>query len=201
MKSALKIFFQNHLEISDGDAIDIYVKQFASFLEDRSAVYISAPITTGQNYIEWYRKVGFNLKHDQKLYNEKHYKDVIESNLKIIRKFAHLYRIQTHDVVIEPASFENPGWSQHDYLYYWGSIICKYIKKIIVMDGWEYSRGCVFEYFVGKSVGIVFETQDQGKMSSEYAANLINLAICKLKDLPFDLRMHEIIYSEIINLK
>jgi hypothetical protein len=192
---------QKYLAVKNKSVIHNYVSQFASFLEMRSAIYVSSPITTGKEFVHWFNEVGRHQLNDSKTYADIHRSDIINKNLARIKSFAHQLRKKESGVVIEPASYENEEWSQHDYLYYWSSIISKYVYKIICMDGWEYSRGCVFEYLCGRELGLEFETQDRVKLSPEFGLSLINSATKELEKLPYDLQMHRDVYNDLTNLK
>jgi hypothetical protein len=54
-------------------------------------------------------------------------------------------RAETGQTVIEPASLTMPNWQQPDYLELWSVVIERFVRKLVVMPGWEMSAGCVYE--------------------------------------------------------
>jgi len=141
------------------EKIDEFVKQFSSFLGNRKATYVAGPITNGKRFMDWYQAKGQMLLNDKLQYSSLHYNDVVAPNLNIITKFANELRGNSHEPIIDPASFEHPFWTQNEYIYYWCSIITRYVKRIVFMDGWQYSKGCCFEYILGLTINLDLNTQ------------------------------------------
>ena len=45
------------------------------------------------------------------------------------------------------------GWVQSDYHQLWIDVIKTYARKVIFLDGWMYSVGCVWEYLAALERG------------------------------------------------
>jgi hypothetical protein len=167
------------------------------FQDDKcNSIYISAPITTGTNFYEWYLKRG-SLIEDSNEYKNAHYNEVIKPNLDKILKFhkdlSHKFNIP----IIEPASFEMPGWDQHDYLSYWENVINHCVIKIIFLDGWCYSTGCTFEYYIGLKKGIELIDHNQIAIDPEWALVHIKQAIAEYSKVGINTDLQQKIVKEI----
>ena len=51
-------------------------------------------------------------------------------------------------MVITPAPFTAPGWSQPEYLGFWETLIRTRIKSVWFNREWQFSNGCTFEFAV-----------------------------------------------------
>lgn len=143
-----------------------------------NSIYLSAPITTGTNFLEWYLTRG-SLIADSNEYKKAHYNEIIQPNSEKILSFhAELSRTYTTPI-IEPASFEMPGWSQDDYLNHWEEVINRCVTKIIFMDGWCYSKGCTFEYYIGLKKGVKLVDQNEIAIDPQWALTHIQQAIAE----------------------
>jgi len=111
-----------------------------------SAVYISGPITTGKNFVRWYLTEGMSFPKDSPEYAAAFRTNVLEINELEILDLAKRIRSIDKVAVIEPASLYIPEWSQVDYINYWIEIIENFVEKIILVDGWQFSLGCVKEF-------------------------------------------------------
>jgi len=159
-------------------------------------IYISAPITTGTNYLEWYLTRG-SLIADSNEYKKAHYNEIIQPNSeKILRFHVELSRKCTTPI-IEPASFEMPGWSQDDYLSHWEEVINRCVTKIIFMDGWCYSKGCTFEYCTGLKKGIKLVDQNQKTIETTWAIEHIKIAIAEYNKVGINTDLQQMILKEI----
>lgn len=166
-------------------------------LFDKS-IYLSAPITTGTNFLEWYFTKGSFIA-DKNEYKKAHYKDIIKPNTDKILKFHQELSLKTDSPIIEPASFEMPGWSQDDYLNYWGEVINRCVIKIVFMDGWCYSKGCVFEYYTGLKKGIVLVDEKGIAINLQWAVVHIQQAIEEYKKVGINTDFQKNIIKEIEN--
>jgi hypothetical protein len=122
-------------------------------VEAGSAIYISGPITTGLNFIEWYRREGHMLHGDVMNYAEKLHEGVIVKNEAQIFELARKTRKERIVPVIEPASLRVKRWSQEDYIRFWLGILERFVSEVVLVNGWQYSVGCVAEYNFSVSRG------------------------------------------------
>jgi hypothetical protein len=139
--------------------LDLFVGVLGSIVENRDAVYLSGPLTTGPRFLRWYTSRGRMLESDPPRYESAHRAEVIQPNVAMIRSLAHRLRQAKGWQVIEPTAFEVPQWSQEDYRYFWGRVIERYACRVVFVDGWEYSKGACYEFLV--AVGRALETLSQ----------------------------------------
>ena len=103
--------------------------------DDRHALYVSGPITTGLRFIAA-RDVGAGADSGE----------ILRANIAEILESADRLRRETRRAVIEPASLTVPSWSQDDYLTLWTGLIERHISEVRFLDGWDASIGCALEY-------------------------------------------------------
>lgn len=128
---------------------------FAYFLATTQATYVSAPITSGWRFLTWYREKGRELK-NQSAYKDAHAIEVIAANCQHVSDtVAQLKRREHPRLVLDPTSFDFPGWTQADYHCFWGKVIQRFVDRTIFLDGWEASVGCVYEFSVTVRAGIL----------------------------------------------
>lgn len=140
--------------------LDLFVGVLSSVVEDREAVYLSGPLTTGPRFLRWYTRYGKALAPGSSQYELAHRREVFEPNVREIRDLAHRLRRKEQWQVIEPTAFEVPHWSQEDYRYFWGRVIERYACRVVFMEGWEYSKGACYEFLVAAERAL--ETLSQG---------------------------------------
>ena len=152
----------------------------------QSAIYISGPITTGRNFIDWYLHHGILLRSDKISYFSRLKLDVIQKNEAAILTLAGAVRNRTNDYVIQPASLLVPEWEQQDYIAFWLSVIDQFSKELILVDGWQYSIGCVTEYTFAKRKDLCIRTQGGVILGVQEGAELVMNAINEVTELAKD---------------
>jgi hypothetical protein len=60
----------------------------------------------------------------------------------------------SNELVITPAPFSAPGWTQAEYLAFWEELIRTRVKSVVFNAAWEYSNGCAFEFAVACEAGL-----------------------------------------------
>jgi hypothetical protein len=134
--------------------IELALQVLAGVVAEHSAVYVSAPITSGRRFAERASKNGLVLNRDD------HVQDVILPNLRHAQAIVEQLRARKTGPLIDPTAVGDfPGWSQDDYRQLWGSVIERYVSTVIFLDDWEYSNGCAYEFFVAKRSGL--DTRDE----------------------------------------
>ena len=63
-------------------------------------------------------------------------------------------RLPGRPLVVTPAPFLAPGWSQAEYLALWESLIRTRFRAVYFSRDWEYSTGCTFELAVARDAGL-----------------------------------------------
>lgn len=141
-----------------------------------TAIYISIPITTGSDFLRWYNTKGKSL--NPELYNPLHRQEVILPNAKKAKESILLLR-RRHPgkIIIEPTSLEVPDWSQEQYLDFWATVIEKFINRIYFTPGWNYSRGCSFEFLKAAEKDIELMDINDKPISIFEGSSLIKKAV------------------------
>lgn len=157
-----------------------------SVIPDGSAVYVSAPITSGKRLANWVRLRNMepDLSHPE-TYQE-FLREVLEPNCEHAKAIVAKLRETVPKALVDPTRLEDiDGWTQDDYRYLWGRVIQQYIETVVFIDGWQYSNGCCYEFLVcyqssvGKSPTTVSESLKP--LTLEAGIALIHKAIRELK--------------------
>jgi hypothetical protein len=120
-----------------------------SVIVGRSAVYVSAPITSGRRLAQWIgsRNIEFDPSHPEN-YAE-FQREVLEPNCAHAQDIISKLRKEFSTVVIDPTALKDiDGWTQDDYRYLWARVIKRYATTVVFIDGWQYSNGCSYEFLV-----------------------------------------------------
>ena len=90
-----------------------------------------------------------------------------------------------NQLVISPAPFMAPGWTQHQYLSFWEELLRTRIKSVYFNEGWQHSNGCTFEFAVAVDAGLPTYTSDGRPLSADEGARLIRdaVAACRAQGL------------------
>jgi hypothetical protein len=176
--------------------IENRVLLLSSSFKEKEAIYISGPITTGKDFLSWYASQG-RLITDKDEYKKRHYNAVILKNIDTILQYAENLKNQSSEKIIEPASFDVAGWTQHDYLFYWGEVIRKFVKKIVFLDGWNYSNGCIYEYYIGLINGVELVNQNLEIITTQEAISKISKSINEYKEYSIDVEFQKTVLKEI----
>lgn len=108
--------------------------------------------------------------------------------MKSAHAFAACVREQLHGktLVITPAPFSAPGWTQPEYLAFWEQLVRTRISSSWFKSDWQYSNGCTLEFAV--SIDASVETFDhQGNpLTLRKGAELIEYVIRDLESSGFD---------------
>lgn len=170
------------------------------------ATYISGPITTGPRFIEWYISTGHLLESDANAYQQNKLKNVLARNESDIFEAAITIRNKFTAPVIEPASLHIPSWTQQDYYLFWTELMRRFVSRVVALDGWQYSIGCVIEFHHAIQCGIQIETVDGVQLNEDNARKCILDAAADielrgssfelLKRMAQKLKSQELLYGE-----
>jgi hypothetical protein len=164
------------------DKIDTVVKVLASVVDGRTAVYLSAPITSGKRFLEWCTHLNKDLSPFSSQYRDAHIREVIEPNRRHTRALVQKLRCTLPDVLFDPtAVMDLPDWTQGDYRHLWARIIEQYVKTAVFADEWHYSNGCAYEFLIAQQSGAMTLNQRQQPISIEEGLHLIHSAIIELQ--------------------
>lgn len=112
---------------------------------DRSAVYVSTPITTGPHFADW-----FPVQRDRGTpdYQRRLRDEIIGPNLVRAQPLVAACRDRWPSrTVIDPTGLgEVPGWAQDDYHLFWCQVIQQCSSTVVLAEGWQFSSGCALEF-------------------------------------------------------
>lgn len=176
----------------------LMLKIIRCFLDDKNAVYLSVPISSLSNIKKRMvlHDINLILKHNKKLK-----KDIERRPLsKIYEILIDQYKKGNKDnIVIDPRKLEVDRWSQRDYHLFWAGVIKSYVNKVVLFPGWQFSNGCVYEFYVAKKNNI--RTVDfRGKIIyKKTGLKMIKNAIKVMNGKKVDIEMIKKIYFRIYN--
>lgn len=126
--------------------IDCLIEFCESIIKENKVTYISTPISTGKLFNEWKEK---NSHLTGVEYKEKHYKEVIlQSKITSANARLELLKQNPNKIYVNPTTVFHAEWRQNDYLVFWKEFINIFVEEIVVLDGWQFSNGCVYENFI-----------------------------------------------------
>jgi hypothetical protein len=125
-------------------------------LNGRRVVYGSSELTTGRRFWALARRHGVATTGDlrARLGEEEFDRLLWQPNLAAANGFARRLEERLGRLVVTPAPFLAPDWSQPEYLAFWETLIRTRIEVAYFNDGWEYSNGCAFELAVATDAGL-----------------------------------------------
>ncbi len=158
--------------------IELLVGVYGTVIANRSAVYLSAPVTTGQRFVKWRASLPEDSPHAA-WFEAQHQQHVIQPNMVAAREVAQGIRMHFPNmVVIDPTALTTvPGWDQPQYRDLWRRVIEQHVAMVFFVDGWEHSEGCCYEYLVAHDNGIPTFDAKGGALTRERAIELISSAI------------------------
>src|SRR5262249_26872713 len=140
------------------------------------------PITTGLRFMEWYHTEGYKLQTGSEAYQRSHQERVITPNTLHARQFVERLRAEGR-IVIEPTSLDVRHWTQNDYRHLWGQVIERYVRRVWLLDGWQYSSGCAFEFYAAARNGIETLSEKGCYVSRKQGAEMIQAAIVDIESI------------------
>lgn len=171
--------------------IEALLNGLGCVIGDRSAVYVSTPITSGRRFAHWSstRDIEFDLSHPETYLEFK--REVLDPNSEHARVIIKDLRIRFNEALIDPTALRDiEGWVQDDYRVLWGKVIEQYADTAVFLDGWQYSNGCTYEFLVANRMtprpSILNE--DLQPLTLEEGIGLVKQAILELQNskLPTD---------------
>lgn len=176
---------------TQGRLIESLLNVLGSVIVDRSAVYVSTPITSGQRFARWssQRDIEFDLSHPETYLEFK--REVLDPNSEHARAIIKDLRMRFDQALIDPTALRDiEGWVQDDYRVLWGRVIEQCANTVVFLDGWHYSNGCTYEFLVANCMtprpSILNE--DLQPLTLEKGTGFVKQAISELQNskLPTD---------------
>jgi len=167
------------------------------------AIYGSTELTTGRRLYDVLREFGLPTAAALK---EKQGRDAFTTrvwnpNCSAALRFAEEIRrsCQSRTLVITPAPFTAPGWTQPEYLAFWETLLRTRIQQVWLNRNWQFSNGCTFEFAVAVDAGLPTADHDGHALSVDRAIDLMTGAIATLKSENFDTSSLEVNLERITN--
>lgn len=162
----------------------IALSAFDSILNGEKAVYHSSELTTGKRLHALFREHGVRERRElkAKMGEEAFRRQVWDPNVAEANAFAReLHHRLGGEIVITPAPFVSPGWTQAEYLAFWETVIRTRCMAIYFSEDWEYSSGCAFEFAVALDAGLPTFHADGRELSREEGRARIAAATAELE--------------------
>jgi hypothetical protein len=159
-------------------------------LNYEKAIYASAELTSGRRLYDALRKFHVKGSTDLKQLKGKEWytANIWDSNVKSAQDFAACVRekLGGKTLVITPAPFSAPGWTQPEYLAFWEQLLRTRISSSWFKSDWQYSNGCTFEFAVSVDAGLPTFDHKGNSLSLRQGTQLIEAAIRDLNSSGFD---------------
>jgi hypothetical protein len=122
---------------------------YDSVIPHSRAIYCSGPITSGPLAFKWAAEFGvanFNFDTLTDAAKVDFRKAVVDINILALNRAAEALRARTGSVVINPAALPHCNhWTQADWRKLWRLVIERHVFLIVLLEGWEYSKGSIYE--------------------------------------------------------
>lgn len=176
-----------HIEAKDegerNDLETLLVAAIGSVLDPASAVYCSAPITTGIRFVRWLESMPDRSKLNDPTAKADFEAQVLVPNCQEAKRFAGKLRTKLNSSVIDPSRLPAiDSWGQDKWLPFWARVIKAYAHTVAFIDGWEYSGGCVYEFYVATDSGIATIDERGNVLTLGAGVGLIRMALRTLEE-------------------
>jgi hypothetical protein len=159
-------------------------------LNGELAIYCSNELTTGRRLYDILREHGLKTASElkKKMGQPWFETNIFGANADSAKEFAKSVRSSLSDdpMIITPAPFTAPGWSQPEYLAFWETLIRTRVKAVWFNENWEFSNGCTFEFAVALDAGVPTFDHLGSALSRQKAIQSVEKAIHRLTEEEFD---------------
>ncbi|MDJ0597531.1 MAG: hypothetical protein QNJ37_01610 [Crocosphaera sp.] len=184
--------------------ITMMVEVYKSVLGTDEVLYCSSPVTSGKRYIDWLESIGkkfADIDSADETYRILHHQEVIQPNRQHAQVIIQHLRYKTGKIVVDPTALPHiPGWTQQDWRFFWQQVIECYITTAFFVNDWQYSNGCVYEFWVAQKKGIPTFSETQQPLNLKAGMNLINEAIITLQQRQGNTKFIEKVFQDLENL-
>jgi hypothetical protein len=139
-------------------------------LPPRSAVFLSTPITSGPRYVAWRQAQGDVVLAP----------DVVAANVEDGRQHAAQLR-QRYAVVITPTELHVEHWTPAHYRAFWSEVMDRYVRLIVLGDGWSLSTGCVTEFIMARVADVPAVDYHEREIDDITATTVLREAVATLQ--------------------
>jgi hypothetical protein len=159
-------------------------------LHGGEVIYCSSELTSGftlrSALLKHKLKTAVELK--QQMGSEWFKKNIWDANVKAAIDFAEAVRARAphKTLAVTPAPFSAPGWSQHEYLAFWETLLRTRIRSAWFNRNWQYSNGCVFEFAVAQDAELPTFDHEGKILDRETGIALVKRSIDQLESEGFE---------------
>ncbi len=164
--------------------VRIALSAIDSVLHGEKALYASSELTTGRRLYDLFRQYEVESREElcAKMGEETYRREVWDPYVAEATALASMLRLRLGgELVLTPAPFEAPGWSQPEYLAFWETVIRTRLRGVYFSLDWEYSNGCTFEFAVARDAGLATFEEGGQPLSREEGRDRIVAAIADLE--------------------
>lgn len=194
----------SHHPTTNHPHITMMVEVYKSVLGTDEVLYCSSPVTSGKRYIDWLESIGkkfADIDSADETHRILHHQEVIEPNRQHAQVIIQNLRYKTGKIVVDPTALPHiPGWTQQDWRLFWQQVIECYITTAFFVNDWQYSNGCVYEFWVAQKKGIPTFSETQQPLNLKAGINLINEAIITLQQRQGNTKFIEKVFQDLENL-
>lgn len=158
-------------------------------LNGEKALYGSSPLTTGRHLLALLARHGVRTAAELKarLGEAEHMRQVFAPAAAVANDFARTLRARSGGaLVLTPAPFLAPDWSQPEYLALWETLIRTRFAEVYFNHGWQYSNGCTFEFAVAADARLPTYDAEGRPFDLEAGLALVGAAIAEVEAAGFD---------------
>jgi hypothetical protein len=157
-------------------------------LNRERAIYCSSELTSGLRVYQALLQNHLKTSGELKLKMSPVWAEIFSVNINAANEFAKFVRSSVSDntMVITPAPFTAPGWSQPEYLAFWETLIRTRIESVWFNREWQFSNGCTFEFAVAREAGLPTFDHDGKSLDRTAGITAIESAIQRLDAEGFD---------------
>jgi hypothetical protein len=172
------------------EEVDMAFSSIDCVLRRQRAIYASTELTTGLRLYQILREKGMRTSADlrEKMGSSWFTANVWDPNVADALEFAEaiLQEQDERTLVLSPAPFSAPGWTQQEYLAFWETLLRTRIKGVWFNRGWQFSTGCTFEFAVAQDARVPAFDNEGRPLDLGTAIRLITGAIDSLEADGFD---------------
>ena len=172
------------------DEVEMVFSGIDCILHGGEVIYCSSELTSGYTLRKALldRKLKTSAELKQQMGNDWFAKNIWDKNVKAAIDFAEAVRAKSANktLVITPAPFSAPGWSQHEYLAFWETLLRTRVRSSWFNRNWQYSNGCVFEFVVAQDAGLPTFDREGEILAPETGIMLVKNAIQQMEEEGFD---------------
>jgi hypothetical protein len=172
------------------EEVDMAFSSIDSVLLRQRAIYASTELTTGLRLYQILRENGMRTPAElrEKMGRPWFTANVWDPNVASALEFAQAIRREQDErtLVISPAPFTAPGWTQLEYLAFWEMLLRTRIKGAWFNRNWQFSNGSTFEFAVAQDARVPTFDNEGRPLDVGTAIRLITEAMNSLEGDGFD---------------